>query len=96
MSHKPQQSRIEKFIESISTNRGNDSVILLDAEMDTYQGQDAVINTNEVCTNTVKTACSPNTQRCFNSIGACSAGGIINQGICDTPHPVVSLPGCSN
>lgn len=61
MSHKQQQYRIEKFLESISTNSGKDSVILLDAEMDTYQGQDAVINTNEVCTNTVRKACSPNT-----------------------------------
>ncbi len=33
MSRKQQQSRIEKFLESISTNSGNDSVILLDAEI---------------------------------------------------------------
>ncbi len=39
MSRKQQQSRIEKFLESISTNRGRDSVILLDAEMDTFKAR---------------------------------------------------------
>lgn len=96
MSHKHQLTRIEKFLADLESNINDGSVILLDSEMEASRGSDLSFNSNEVCTNSVKTACSPNTQQCFNSIQACSAGGIINQRVCDTPHPVVSTAGCAN
>lgn len=90
-----QLARVEEFIGHISSHQeSEENVILLDAEMDASGAYEIIYN--EVCVNSVVGQCSPNSQKCFNSIEACVGHPTLNQQICDSPQPVVSMEGCTN